>query len=99
MGEVEKVAIMIEECGGLDGIEALQAHDNEKVYEKALAIIENYFSEVHTQKKSLIFELKYIFYVFQGQVEDMPVPQTNAQGQIDFNPTAHNQVPNGGFTF
>nr|CAD7410541.1 unnamed protein product [Timema poppensis] len=45
MNEAMRVAIMIEECGGLDKLEALQNHENEAIYQKALNIIDNFFSE------------------------------------------------------
>ena len=37
--ELNRVALMIEECGGLDKIESLQLQENTEVYEKAANIM------------------------------------------------------------
>lgn len=44
-GTENEVAVWIEEVGGLDNIEMLQHHENEKIYELALNLMDTYFSE------------------------------------------------------
>ncbi|BES87452.1 unnamed protein product [Nesidiocoris tenuis] len=43
-GDLESVAVLVEECGGLEKLELLQHHENENVFQKSAAIIDNYFS-------------------------------------------------------
>lgn len=45
IGQAEKLAIMIQKFGGLDKIQDLQYHQNERVYEESLAIINAYFPQ------------------------------------------------------
>ncbi|KAM4683628.1 importin subunit alpha-4 isoform 3-T3 [Amazona ochrocephala] len=42
--EASTIAEIIEECGGLEKIEALQQHENEDIYKLAFEIIDQYFS-------------------------------------------------------
>ncbi|CAK9829799.1 Importin subunit alpha-3 [Anthophora retusa] len=45
--QVEQLANMIEECSGLDKIEALQNHNNIEIYKVAFEIIDQYFSDTN----------------------------------------------------
>ncbi|KAK6635672.1 hypothetical protein RUM44_000926 [Polyplax serrata] len=49
VGELPRVAFMIEEWGGVDKLENLQNHENQQVYNKALSMIERYFSSEDDQ--------------------------------------------------
>lgn len=44
-GHSQDVANLIEECGGLEKIEQLQAHENVEIYKLAYEIIEQHFSD------------------------------------------------------
>lgn len=53
--ESSAICRIIEECGGLDKIEALQQHENEDIYRLAYEIIDHYFSSA-TDDESRIIE-------------------------------------------
>jgi importin subunit alpha-2 len=55
-GGSNKYADFVEECHGgqgLDNIETLQRHDNEEIYAKAVAILQNYFDSVEEDDATL----------------------------------------------
>jgi len=66
INELSRVALMIEECGGLDKIESLQQHENTEVYEKAASIIEKYFSDEEGEAENIAPGVGAEGYVFQA---------------------------------
>jgi len=71
--DVEVICNMIEECGGLDKIEALQNHENEDIYKLAYEIIDHYFSGDLLEDQSLAPEVE--AGAFQFDPANNPAPQ------------------------
>ena len=51
-------SVIVDECGGLAKLEALQSHANTQIYNKALNIIEKYFEVEADESTDLIQAIK-----------------------------------------
>jgi hypothetical protein len=56
-GGVNKFALNVEECSGLDKLEALQKHENEEIYDKAISILKNYFESEEDENADITPEV------------------------------------------
>ena len=61
--ETDKVAMMVEESGGLDRIEALQSHENEQIASKAQEIIGKFFPHPDLMFYFLFFKHTVLIFV------------------------------------
>uniref|UniRef100_A0A915DYG6 Uncharacterized protein n=1 Tax=Ditylenchus dipsaci TaxID=166011 RepID=A0A915DYG6_9BILA len=50
---LEKIEMVIEECGGLDALEALQHHESQKIYDLAYKIVEEFFGDEDEENEDI----------------------------------------------
>jgi len=93
-GTPNPYALRIEECGGLDKIEFLQGHQNEKIYKKTFQIIETYFSQEEEDTGLMPqVDVKNQQFEFNPQLNMNQADQANASAQ------QQQQQPEGPFKF
>ena len=91
-GNVNTFAQLVEDADGLDKIEALQEHQNEDLYEKAVSILETYFECEEGDDQNLAPQLAGNQYAFG---------QAAPQGGFNFGDAASQggAAPGGAFNF